>query len=231
MLDKLQGRSAEDSWRWFIDRYRLYIQTCLHRLIRPRELSEQAMEEIWSYLFTSSMIENADRNRRFRTYLAGTVRNFAFAWLRTRSGHQDVALDDAESGDADPSAHHEELDMRTWTRQVVQLALVELSKASTEQAMALRWFYGLPASIEEEGAEPRPASWIAAQLGIKVNAAHQLVFRARKRLRLCIENEVRETVRDSRDLDDERRLIYAVIEAESPGMAPDEIAWAVRWSR
>jgi len=45
------------------------------------------------------------------------------------------------------------------------------------------------------------------------------VFRGRKRLRACIENELRETVRDADDLDEEMRLIYGVIGEESPGLA------------
>jgi hypothetical protein len=38
------------------------------------------------------------------------------------------------------------------------------------------------------------------------------------------QNELRETVRDLDDLDDERRLVYAVIAQESPGLGPDESA-------
>ncbi|MCA8975130.1 MAG: sigma-70 family RNA polymerase sigma factor [Planctomycetes bacterium] len=221
MLDELQDRGAEDTWRWFIDRYRSYIRTCLHRLIRPGEQAEQAVDEFWSYLFASSVIANADRNRRFRTYLAGTVRHFAFAWLRAHASDATEAAVEAASSEPDPSRRYEEQDMLLWTRQVVQLALAELAKGSADQAQALRWFYGLPASIDDDGGEPRPASWIAAQLGLKTNAAHQLVFRARNRLRACIENELRETVLAREDLDDERRLVYAVIAQENPGLEPE----------
>lgn len=218
MLEGLGEPRAEDSWRWFIDRYRTYIRTGLGRLIQPEERARQATEEIWSYLFTSSIFANADRGRRFRTYLAGTIRNFALDWLRRNplAGDPTAAVEVADF--ADPSTQFEEQDMRLWKQQVVQLALTALAHRHPEQVDVLRWFYGLPASIDAEPGAPRPASWIAARLGIQANAVHQIVFRGRKRLRSCIENELRETVRDQADLDDEMRLIYAVIEAENPGL-------------
>jgi RNA polymerase sigma factor (sigma-70 family) len=221
MLDDLDGRNAEESWRWFIDRYRSYIRTCLHRLIRSSELAEQANDDVWSYLFTSSMIENADRNRRFRAYLAGTVRNFALGWLRKHQASEQVALIEAGSSKLDPSRQYEQQEMQLWTRQVVQLALSELSKVNVDQARALRWFYGLPTTVGEACGEPRSASWIAQQLATSGNAVHQLLFRARSRLQFCIENELRETVHDAAQLDDERRLVYAVIAVESPGLEPE----------
>ena len=218
VLDQLQGRSAEDTWRWFIERYRPYILACIARRIRPRARAEQAAEEIWSYLFTSSMIENADRNRRFRTYLAGTVRHFALSWLRKHPLGESEDVLEGGTDEADPALQFEEQDSRLWTRQVIQLALDELGQRHAEQARALRWFYGLPETLEEEAGEPRSASWIATELGLKANAVHQLVFRGRKRLRSSIENELRETVRHADDLDDEMRLVFEVIEQESPGL-------------
>ncbi len=218
MLDLLHGHSAEESWRWFVERYRPYITTCLQRMIRPREGAEQAADEVWSYLFTSSVIQNADRDRRFRSYLAGTVRNYALRWMRDNLTPTGEPARDAHNDVPDPAQIYEMQDMQLWTRQVVQLALGELASRHAEQVQVLRWFYGLPASITDAAAEPRSASWIAEQLGLKANAVHQIVFRGRKRLRACIENELRETVRDVDDLDDELRLIYAVIERESPGL-------------
>ena len=108
--------------------------------------------------------------------------------------------------------------MQLWTRQVVQLALGELELRHRNQAQVLRWFYGLPESVDAGPQEPRAVSWIAARLDLKANAVHQMIFRGRKRLRSCIENELRETVRDEDDLEDELRLIYAVISDESPGL-------------
>lgn len=218
MLDGLRGESAEESWRWFVDRYRPYILSCLRRLIRPGHRAEQAADEIWSYLFTSAVLDNADRERRFRSYLAGTVRNFALTWLRQNLTPTDATAAEPVADGADPAVTSEQQDMQQWTRQVVQLALAELARRHAEQVQVLRWFYGLPEAAAAESSEPRSVSWIAEQLGLKANAVHQIVFRGRKRLRTCIENELRETVRDEADLGDELRLIYAVIAQESPGL-------------
>jgi len=218
MLEGLQGREAEESWRWFIDRYRPFVRSCLSRMIRPRDRAEQAAEEIWSYLFTAAVFENADRERRFRTYLAGVVRNFAYGWLRSHpQGEPDEAAD-AAAPDEDPALRLEQEELRLWKRQVVLLALGELALRSEHQALALRWFYGLPESMEEEGREPRAASWIARELGLQANAVHQLIFRGRRRLRSCIENELRETVQDAATLNEELRGIDVILGEENPGL-------------
>ncbi len=219
MLDGLRGQRAEESWRWFIERYRPYIRACISRLIRPRDRADQATDEVWSYLFTSAMLENADRDRCFRTYLAGTVRNYAYAWMRK---HTEAGASESEVPRAlvAPDAQEHEIeDMRLWKSQVLVLALEELAKRNAEQVQVLRWFYGLPDSVEGNPTELRPVSWIARELGLQANAVHQIVFRARKRLRLCIENELKETVRDEADLEEEMRLLYTVIEEESPGLS------------
>jgi RNA polymerase sigma factor (sigma-70 family) len=218
MLDGLQGRRAEETWRWFIERYRPYIGTCVARIVRPSERAERATDEIWSYLFTSSMIENADRDRRFRTYLAGTVRNYALGWLRKNPSVGDVVPQDLGEAESDPALQFEQEDMRLWKKQVVQLSLDQLGHRDQRQAEVLRWFYGLPSSMDTENGEPRAVSWIANELGIQANLVHQIVFRGRKRLRSCIENELRETVRDAQDLDEELRLVYRVIQEENPGL-------------
>lgn len=218
MLDQLHGQQAEESWRWFIDRYRPYVRACLARVVGPPARAEQAAEEVWSYLFTAALVENADRSRRFRTYLAGTVRNFALGWLREHpSGEPEDGVVGHEQG-GDPARDLEAEDLRLWKQQVVQLAMGELERRDERQARALRWFYGLPESMENAATEPRPASWIARELGLQANAVHQLLFRGRKRLRACLENELRETVRDADELDDELALVQAVIEQENPGL-------------
>ena len=96
--------------------------------------------------------------------------------------------------------------------------LARLERGHPEQVQALRWFYGLPEFAETEPSEVYSASRIGEELGVQANAVHQIIFRGRKRLRACIENELRETVSNKEDLDDEMRLIYEVIERESPGL-------------
>ena len=218
MLEGLHGGAAQDAWRWFIERYRTYIRIGLERMIQPRQRAEEATEEIWSYLFESSVIENADRTRRFRTYLAGTVRNFAYAWMR-RNSTSEVRHDrDALASPDDPAELVEAQDLRLWKSQVVHLALDQLAQRHSDQAKAVRWFYGLPDTPDTAPSTLQSATEIATQLGIQVNAVHQVLFRGRKRLRTCIENELRETVTNRDDLDEELRIVYEVMEREHPGL-------------
>ena len=217
-LEGLHGGAAQDAWRWFIERYRTYIRVGLERMIQPRQRAEEATEEIWSYLFESSVIENADRNRRFRTYLAGTIRNFAHAWMR-RNSPAEVRHDrDWLASPGDPAEAFEARDLQLWKSQVVHLALDQLAQRHPDQANAVRWFYGLPDTPDLESPTLQPATEIATRLGVQVNAVHQVLFRGRKRLRTCIENELRETVTNRDDLDEELRIVYEALEREHPGL-------------
>jgi RNA polymerase sigma factor (sigma-70 family) len=218
LLEDLRGPRAEEAWSWFSDRYRPYVRSVLQRTLRAPDRTDAALDEVWSHLFTSEVIENADRGRRFRSYLAGTVRHFALGWLRRHPAVDEAEPDDAPAAHGDPAEQLEAEELRLWKRQVVQLALDQLANRHEQQVQVLRLFYGLPAGVDTAPGEPRSAAWIATHLGIQANAVHQLVFRGRKRLRSCIENELRETVGDAEALADELRLVYEVIERENPGL-------------
>lgn len=220
MLDQLSDTRADEAWRWFIGRYRPFSRGVLGRILRARgrgsEL-ETALDECWSYLFSSDVFRRAERGRRFRSFLAGTLRNFGRDYCR-RNPHPG-STDEAETHEAettDPLPEDEEL--RLFAHQVMHLALQQLEQTHPENARAVRWFYGVDQGELTSLHEPLSVAEIATRLDIKPNAVHQVLFKARKRLRTRIEAELRDTVADDSDIEAEVTTILAALGADAPGL-------------
>lgn len=222
MLDQLGKPSADEAWRWFIDRYRPFASSVLAKILgargRARDV-DAAAEEFWAYLFSSEVFRAADRDRRFRSFLAGTLRNFARDYCRKHGQH--ISSDD-ESGPEPTTtdALPEDEELRIFAHQVLRLALQQLESKHPDNAQAVRWFYGIAHDQEDLTAlkEPLPVSEIARRLEIKPNAVHQVLHRGRKRLRERIEAELRDTVLEAADLEGEITTILATLGADAPGL-------------
>lgn len=216
MLERLRGPEAEAGWRWFMERYRGYARSCLRRVVHDSGRLAVAEQELWSYLFTSEVFRRADRGQRFRSYLAGTIRNYGRQWLRQ---DRQAASDEPEAPEpsvSDPLPEAEEL--RLWARHVLWLALTELERRAARSARAVRLFYGL--DDDEDGiafVAPQPVSAIARTLDLQPNAVHQALHRGRAQLRALIEAELHQTLRESDTLDDEIGALRAVL-GQAPGL-------------
>lgn len=217
MLDELKGPEAEAAWLWFVERYRPMIGSLLRlHLDGPRAAA--ALSDFWGYLFSSNVFGRATRNRRFRSFLSGVVRNYARSWLRahrTPSARGEEVLLQAAMTEEDLGAQ----ELRVWSRHLVELGLRALDRGHADQARALRWFYGIPAVGEADAVvEPVAVAEIARRLDRKVNAVHQILHRGRARLRACIEAELRATVADAAEVDEEMRLLSSSVHVEAPGL-------------
>lgn len=216
MLDALQGPRAEETWRWFIERYRPFIRESLQRMLARPDAAQQAENDIWSYLFTSQVFERADRNRRFRGYLCGVVRNYAKKWLRENRlegpGNEidvDIAVRDRLPEDEEE---------RLFVEHVFGLAMRELSARHPENCTALRMFYGVAEPGDARLVAPMSVTEIAKVLSLTANAVHQTLHRARKRFKECLEAELRETVRDKASLEEEMLVLRRTLERATPGL-------------
>lgn len=221
MLDRLHAPQAGEAWHWLIERYRPFARAVLRQILsahgRENDV-EAAVGEFWGYLYTSRVFERVDRERRFRSFLAGTIRNFARDFCR-RNAARGGGLDP----DFDPVAPvdlPEDREVRAFANQVLQVALAELGSRHTQSAMVLRWFYGVANDNDALAAtaEPIPVTEIARRMQLKPNAVHQLLHRGRKRLRAHIEAELRETVAQPEDLEDEICMILRCLNDDRPGL-------------
>ncbi len=223
MLERLRGSDAEAAWRWFVEHYRDYVRSCLRRFLVDPALRSRAEDEIWSHLFSSDVFGLADRGRRFRPYLTGVVRNFARSWLRAEQGAAGVRHARAGGGHEAAIAAvdmllREDQEARLWARHVLRLAFLQLVARQPRRAEALRRFYGL--EVTEDGVgfgATESVSSIARSLDIEPNAVHQDLYRGRNELRAAVEDELRQTVRDSESLDEEVRCLFVAV-SDAPGL-------------
>ena len=222
MLEQLAGSQTDDGWRWFIDRYRPFARSVLRRILKARGRERDldlAVEEFWAYLFQSQVFARADRERRFRGFLAGTLRHFAQDYCRK---NRHVQSDD-EDFDAEPAfmdALPEDEELKLFAHNVLHLALQQLEQSHADNAKAIRWFYGVDQDQGEHGTvcAPMSVAAIAERLEIKPNAVHQVLHRGRKRLRARIERELQDTVTDAADLQVEIETILATLREDAPGL-------------
>jgi len=216
MLEQLRGPAADEAWRWFIERYRGYVQSCLRRIVRDPGQHAAAAPEVWSHLFTAAVFERADRSRRFRSYLAGVIRNFGREWLRQHAAKTAVEHEALEPWVSDPLPEEEESGL--WATHVVRIALDRLEQRAARSGRVLRLFYGLDDGDDGIAfGTPRPVSEIARELEMAPNAVHQALHRGRIQLRSLVEAELRQTVCDSESLADEFRSLCGAL-AGAPGL-------------
>jgi len=205
MLDRLHGTDAEAAWAWFIDRYRPAIRRTLTAMLGP-QVGEQVIDGFWGFLFESNALARVDHDRRFRFFLYGIVRNYARRCLPSRDA-SDATASDVVARDDSPSVAEDLI----WAAHTLDLALERMQNEYPGDALALRCFYGLSQS-RLDGPQ------LAEKLGCKVNAIHQLLHRARRRLRDAIVSEIRETVHGDADLADEVQRMLGALKAERPGL-------------
>src|SRR5262245_52087508 len=139
MLDQLRGENHERAWEWFLERYRPVVWCTLERLVGSRVAAE-IRDGIWGYLYDSPVFERADRRRRFRHYLRGTIRNYALEQLRDRAGAGEP-FDETSLRATDDSPADAET--RVWADHALELSLRRLDDEHPDDALALRRFYGL----------------------------------------------------------------------------------------
>ena len=216
-IEQMQGEeAAAAAWQWFVERYRDFVAATLRRIVWDVGRAAAATDEFWGYLFQHEIVGRLRRGMRFRSFLITTLRNYALDWLRRNP--RPAAEDPTALERATTTLLAEEEEMAIWTRQIVHLALQRLEREHHRHAHVLRAFYGVAAKPDAEPPAPRAASAIADEQGLTDNALHQLLFRARLRLRECVVEEVRQTVSTRGDLDGELALLTQALVRTMPGL-------------
>lgn len=218
-IRQLSSGEQPGAWQGFVERYRGFVESALRRMIWSTDRAQDATDEFWAYLFQSDVLARLQPPMRFRAFLSGTLRNYALDWLRRNTQRRHVILHDAHVAPEPDMPEREELAL--WGHQLLHLALQRLERAQPRWAMALRRFYGLGEDVLAPPA-PRTGAWdLAMALGLAnnpLNALHQLLFRARRGLRECLTEEVRQTVSTRPDLREELTTVFAVLGTSIPGL-------------
>lgn len=213
MLEALHGQDSEQAWSWFVDRYRPYVRNILVTLLQSPAHAHQAENEFWGYVYLQDPVRRADRARRFRTYLAGVVRNFARSYKR-RMTEPDGSKVTQSVPAADEAVLQKELSM--WTDMVLQLSLRTLRVEMPKAATAVEAFYGL--DQQTDTAAERSTTDVAKLLQCNPAAVYQLLSRGRTRLRELIQQELMEGCSDAKEMSEELDEVLSNLGRRHPGM-------------
>jgi len=222
-IRELSGADQAVAWHAFVDRYRAFVETTLRRLIWSADRAAEASDEFWAYLYQSEVLTHLQAPVRFRAFLSGVLRNYSLDWRRrnTSPEHATGSVDELAAAPALPEAEEH----RLWGCQLLHLAMQRLERTQPRWATVLRRFYGL-ADQPMAPASARVGAWdLATELGLSgspLNALHQLLFRARRGLRECLTEEVRQTVGTRPELREELALVFASLGASVPGLVEED---------
>jgi DNA-directed RNA polymerase specialized sigma24 family protein len=211
-IGALHSHDAEHAWQWFVGRYRPFVRGILRTLLPPVR-ADAAEEEFWGYVFLSGALKRADRDRRFRAFLSGIVRNFARSWTRTKA----LPLAEEEKVNALHANHdHADPEVELWVENVIANALATLREENPVTAQAIERFYGVADTGSAD--TPASASEVAELLGNTTQGVYMLLYRGRKRLRFLLEEELREGCQDEAAFDEELRILLRLAGRKAPGL-------------
>lgn len=215
-IDALYGPEPEAAWNWFVGRYRPFVREVLTAVLPPTTDVTEADTEFWGYFYLSRVVDRADRQRRFRALLFGTVRNFARRWRDSRGMDPmpNEALDALTAEDSSASTAS-----RFWAQNVLHNGLAQLRAENPLAADALALFYGIESSprIPDERAA-RSAAEVAAALRLSPQGIYMHLHRSRARLRQILESDLRESCADDEAFRDELRLLLRIAATRVPGL-------------
>ena len=189
----------------------------VYRSLRLQGFDEDAAREVtqefFAHILQGGYLDRADPTRgRFRSYLLGALRHFLSdiraksQRLKRGSGIPAEPLDESNEPTAEPASAQFD---RDWATTLMARAIGTLAE-EYHRANRTAWFEQLKPWLA--GSEPpaRQAA-VAAQLGLSEGALKVAVHRLRKRFREAILHELRQTLPDTDDPEDELRYLIEVL--------------------
>lgn len=185
--------------------------------LSPHDAQDAVQSFIADLLARQDLDHVLPEKGRFRSFLLVAFKNFLISRARGENalkrggGTLSVTLD-AETLEslyarelADESTPDKAFD-RGWARNLMARALDRLAAEHRTSTQA-RLFAALQPTLMD-GGRVRNASEMAAQLGLSAGALAVAATRLRRRYRALIEDEVRQTLADLGDLDEEMRALW-----------------------
>jgi len=211
---------AEEALALLCRRYWYPLYSYVRRRVADVNEAQDLTQEFFARLLEKDTLAHASPERgRFRAFLITSMRNFlANEWDRTHAqkrgaGSRHLSLD-FDSGES--RLHFEPADERSperiyereWALLLLELVLQRLA-AENAAAGKQRQFEILQPTL----AGSRTASYeqIAKDLGTTEEAARQAAHRLRKRYRELLREEIRRTIAEPGEVDNEIRSLFEVL--------------------
>lgn len=201
----------------------------LYAYLRRRGVRQNEAEDVVQGFFTLLLEKNTlvgvtSERGRFRSFLLTAMKNYFanerdHAAAQKRGGNARRLSLDFQSGESrislEPAdnATPERLFERQWAISLLAVVMQRL-EAEYHQAGKERQFAVLKETLATSGDRVGFAA-LAAELGLTESATRQAASRLRKRYRELLREEVRNTVADSAEVDDEIRSLFQVL-SDSP---------------
>lgn len=193
----------------------LYVRRSGHGHEEARDLTQGFFAHLLSRDFLKNLRPEAGR---FRGFLVRSLQRWLYDQHDRRTaakrggGEQPVSLDALGDGQGAPTAPGESPERafdRQWAREIVARAIAAVQR---EWADRPALFAALRPSLDTQAAGVQePYADIAARLGTTEQAVKSAVFRLRQEYVSSIRAEVRSTVADPSDVDDEIRHLVSLL--------------------
>lgn len=221
----IQGRGPdrEQGFQTLCERYWRAIYSYLRQgLGRGNEESKELTQAFFTWLLEGEVLAKYSADRAsFRHYLKGLLRNFVSnedqAKRRQKRGGEarHVAFAGADDelvrldemlADEKGISPEEAFDL-AWVHELLERAVQQL-KAEQGGGDGLRWRVYEAYELAAPGVQPTYAS-VAAELEVKPSDVRNHLFAARERLRTLVREELRATVADEAQLEEEWQVVFA----------------------
>ncbi|MFM7740413.1 MAG: RNA polymerase sigma factor [Planctomycetota bacterium] len=186
-----------------------------------REDAEDIVQSFLLETIESRRVERADPNRgRFRTFLLASLKNYRANWRRgeralKRGGDaQRVPLDfsllggDWPAEPIDQESPDRKFD-RKWALCLIENSLQRVAQRSGAKGRGDLFARLRPLLTGADDADSQQQ--VASELGLTVGAVRVALHRWREDLRQAIREEIRQTVLDEREIDEELGYLMAVL--------------------
>lgn len=220
LVERAGGREGPDAlneaWWTLVERYREPIEIGLRKRLPPR-LVEDGVRSFFTYLFEHQLLSRARRDKgRFRCFVQGVLRRWAYHYLRSERPPAARDLDAIELGREDDASAIASLEDQAWADSILTRAIEKLGSSRPQDTDLLLQAYGLGEI------SPVARRDLAARLALRVGALNVRIHHARRRLKDCIEEELRVLCRDTSSWEDEKRWMVGCLMQAHPSWATDE---------
>lgn len=193
----------------------LFVRRSGHGHEEARDLTQGFFAHLLSRDFLKNLRPEAGR---FRGFLVRSLQRWLMDQHDRRTaakrggGEQPVSLDALGDGAGAPAAQGESPERafdRQWAREIVARALTALQRSWADRAGL---FAALRPSLDPQSAATLPPYVeIAASLGLTEQAVKSAAFRLRQEYVVAVRAEVRSTVADPAEVDDEIRHLVSLL--------------------